>query len=453
MGGNRAPAPFGNAPLGLGFYGLCQVRRPAHTLTPTLSRKRERESNPLSPERGEGWGEGRWRTNTVLAPSLSKPGRLSCRLAIAIALCAWPAVQAQPSRDASSGCAVHTSGYLAGDDYTLAYTGGCQDGLAHGEGQAVWSLKYSESKKITWKGRFNQGVYQPPPLVDAKGRLIARGKVLFELGDMPGAGNIGGARLNAIAGYEMTDYASACRPDSLYVTAPSAQGLEQDDNVQALMRGAVALLRKRCGAAFEVNDKQGRPKSGLRVQLLDRHDLTPDRYQNLPDAVAHGYAPLEGDGAIQNYNNRAANQARRQQEAKTAQAEREATLARLKTFFDRHGGQAWVPLGQVAQNPFRYADQVVVGAARLVEVVSPTQAIVEPVGGDWSRLLVEGRGIAQWEPGSRILAVKPRGRLEAPDKNQGLVRLELVGVEACKAGNCADWLDVGRNVIQPGWRP
>lgn len=371
----------------------------------------------------------------------------------AIALCVWPAAQAQPSKDAAGGCAVHTSGYLAGDDYILNYTGGCKDGLAHGEGQAVWSLKYSENKKITWKGRFNQGVYQPPPLPDAKGSLLSRGKVVFELGDLPAAGGIGGARLNAIAGFEMTDYASACRPDSLYITAPSAQGLEQDDSVQALMRGALNQLRKRCGAAWAVTGKGGRASAGLRVQLLDKHDLTPDRYQNLPDAVATGYVPMEGDGPVQNYNNRAANRVKQQQEAQSAQAERDATLARLKGFFDRSGGQAWVPLGQVAQNPFRYADQVVVGAARLVEVVSPTLAIVEPVGGDWSRLLVEGRGIAQWEPGSRLIAVKARGRLEAPDKHQGLVRLELVAVETCKTGHCGDWLDVGRNVLQPGSRP
>jgi hypothetical protein len=64
---------------------------------------------------------------------------------------------------------------------------------------------------------------------------------------------------------------------------------------------------------------------------------------------------------------------------------------------------------------------------------------------------VDNPAVAQWEPGSYLLAFKTVGR-ETIGGFQGDLMLELVGFERCATGNCSDWLDLPRS-LQAGDRP
>jgi hypothetical protein len=345
----------------------------------------------------------------------------------------------------AAGCGVHAPASLAKDEYTFQYTGACQDSLAQGQGQASWTLKNAPSAKTVWKGRFTQGVYQAEPLPHATGKALKGEQVLFDVGPIASSSGIGSARLQVQASFDMTTHANACRPNLLYVTLPSEADLGNDEPLKMLVRDAVRQLASRCGTTFDLGQRQG-----MRVELLGRHEITPDRFGNLPSGLARTSVSADGQFTLGSFQNEVSGRARQAQARQAQSAQQEATQARLAGFFKRHGAEAWAPMASVAQNPFRFNDQVLVGAARLVRVESPQVARIAPLEG-WPTLRLNG-AVGSWETGSYLLAFKASGREEKKEGQQGDATLTLVGFERCALPDCGDWLDLPKP-LQPGARP
>lgn len=355
-----------------------------------------------------------------------------------------PQAHAALLRESPTACGVFAPRYLGSSDYQLRYSGACKDGLAHGQGSAVWTLVNAPANKVKWEGTFYQGVY----LAELKGVVAARpiGRdildsedILFDLGNLPAQPGLPVAQLHVLATSSLTDYATPCKPRSLWVANASAAELGQEAQANTLLRAAVDKLKVQCGKVLEFAGKRGADKPSIEVRLLASDQVQTDKFGNLPAGAARAFVPL-GGGELQQYSNQVASQQRQAQAQGQDQQERQATAQKLKAFFAEHQAGGWAALTDIAQNPFRYADRIVVTTATLDEVQTPTRALVQAVNRyDYAQALLEGTGIAQWQPGSRLLAVRVLGRAD-DGARKGLARLQLIGSEHCKETGCADWL-------------
>ncbi|MGM9479994.1 hypothetical protein ACS5PN_02230 [Roseateles sp. NT4] len=366
--------------------------------------------------------------------------RLLCTFALAALA---TGAQAAEHRDATSNCAVIAPRYLGSNDYVFSYQGGCRDGLAEGKGRASWALRLSPQNAETWAGRFSAGVYLPEPSEGLKARLLHGEDVLFDLGPLPKLQGMS-PRLAVEATGDLKQYADPCKPATLFVLQADGPAIASDEVAQQLLRSALDKLKARCGDdRLRERGRPGGERMNLRVRAVPQPELETDKYGNVTGVVTEGSLSLDPSKGFMQYSNTAASQQRQRQAREEREALKQANAQRLKEFAKPAGAAIWVSMQALAQNPFRYQDQVVLTAARLDEVVSPTRARVLGTGGGYqsSYGLIEGEGLAKWEPGARVLAVRVVGRLPNTDADlpAGL-QLRLVGQLACAQGDCGDRL-------------
>ena len=371
-------------------------------------------------------------------------------LSVSAALCvlSLPA-QAAPLKDPTSGCGVVAQRYLGSNDYIFQYQGGCKDGLAQGAGKATWTLRYAQSAKpVVWDGMFDHGVYLPPP----KGVVRARewqpergsGTVLFDLGPLPALAGIAAARMQVEATSSLTDFPEPCMPRRLWVTNAPAAAMATDGVAQALLLSAADKLKAHCNNAVRQAGKRELMQPLVEVRVVSTPELESDQYGNPGSVVASAFVPMQAGAAIERYSNQAATQQRSQQQKAQDSDAREANVQKLQAFFKKHDAKGWAALGDISQNPFRYADRVVVTAVQVDDVFTPTRVIVQARVGRYDRVhavldAAAGQGMSQWTPGSRLLAVRVLGRIGETEW-KGLPRLQLVGSESCAEHDCSDWL-------------
>jgi hypothetical protein len=204
---------------------------------------------------------------------------------------------------------------------------------------------------------------------------------------------------------------------------------------------AADKLKARCGAALNVLNQTGQERTHLSVRAASTPSLESDPWGNPGPEIASARVPLTPGAAMQGYTNQAAAQQRQQQQQAQDRDARLANAQRLRDFINAHQAQSWAELDDIAQNPFRFDDRVVVTAAYIGKVLSPTRALLEMEGSGWryASAILEGDGIAQWKPGPRLLAVRVMGRIKSEDELDGQARLQLVGSEACAEPRCDDW--------------
>ena len=364
---------------------------------------------------------------------------------VLLTVCALTPALATQHKDPASGCAVTGPRYLASSDYTFQYRGGCKAGLAEGKGKATWTLSMSPGHAVVWEGAFSAGVYLPPPagIVSARAWVDPRGNandlVIFDLGALPAQNGMDAARLEVEATSDLTHYPDPCVPRTLWVTHAPAAAMASDSAAQSLLAAAVDKLKARCGARLA-------GPTHLQVRAVSTSGLESDRYGNPGPVLVSAAMPLAPGNAMQSYSNQAAAQQRQQQQQKQNKDEREANVKRLRAFFQTYHAQGWAALADIEQNPFRYADRVVVTAAQLDEVISPTRAtLLTPSSDDYwwhfANAVLDGAGIAQWKPGARLLAVRVTGRIKTDaDMFPGWPQLQLVGSQPCEESRCGDWL-------------
>lgn len=347
-------------------------------------------------------------------------------------------------RDAAGGCAVIAPPYLGTHDYILSYQGGCSNGLAEGKGRATWALRNSPGNKDEWAGRFSAGVYLPEPSDGLKARVLHGEDVLFDLGALPKIQGMS-PRLAVEATGDLRQYADPCKPVTLYVLQADSPALATDDVAKQLLRSAMDKLKARCGDdRLRERGRPGGEHTQLRVRAVPQPELGTDRYGNVTGVVTEGVVSLDPGKDFIQYSNEAASQQRQRKEREERDAQKQANAKDLKAFAKPTGATVWVSLASLGQNPFRYQGQVVLTMARLDEVVSPMRArVIGHSGYQSTYALVEGDGVAKWEPGARVLAVRVVGRLPNTDADlpAGL-QLQLVAQLPCTQGDCGDrlWL-------------
>ncbi|MDR7334646.1 hypothetical protein [Roseateles asaccharophilus] len=370
---------------------------------------------------------------------------MSKRWMLALAVVLTSQAQATQHKDPASGCAVSAPAYLASSDYVFSYQGVCRDGLAEGQGKAIWTLKNSPSHREEWAGRFSAGVYLPEPAQGLKARALRGDNVLFDLGPLPKLEGMS-PRLAVEATSELTKYPDPCKPDTLFVLQADGPALVSDDVAKRMLSSALDKLKLRCGDdRLRERGRPGGERSHVRVRMVPQTDLEFDPYGNPKGIVVEATLPLDAGKDFSQYSNSVASQQRQRQAREERDALKQANAQRLQAFAKPTGASLWVGLNALAQNPFRYQDQIVLTAVRLNEVVAPTRARVMAVGGGYqsSFALVEGEGLAKWEPGARVLAVRVLGRL--PNTDAALpagLHLQLVGQLPCALGDCSDRLSL-----------
>jgi hypothetical protein len=364
-------------------------------------------------------------------------------LALAIGLAAN--AQAAQHKDAASGCAVTAPAYLASNDYVFSYQGACREGLAEGQGKAIWTLRNSPSHREEWAGRFSAGVYLPEPSDGLRARALRGDSVLFDLGPLPKLEGMS-PRLAVEATSELTRYPDPCKPDTLFVLQADGPALVSDDVAKQMLRSALDKLKRRCGDdRLRERGRPGGERSHVRVRIAPQPELEMDQYGNPKGIVVEASLPLEAGKDFTQYSNSVANQQRQRQAREEREVQRQANAQRLKDFAKSAGATAWVSLPVLMQNPFRYQGKVVLTSAALDEVIGPTRARLQGAGRDryGSHALIEGEGLAQWEPGARVIAVRVVGRLADTDAVlPGWLHLQLVGQLNCEQGDCGDRLQL-----------
>jgi hypothetical protein len=379
--------------------------------------------------------------------------RPACAIALAAGLAA--SAQAAQHRDASSGCVVVAPQYLASHDYVFSYEGACRDGLAQGQGRAIWALRLSPQNREERAGRFSAGVYLPEPSDGLRARALARDSVLFDLGPLPQLQGMS-PRLAVQATGDLTRLADPCKPDTLWVLQADGPALAQDEVAKQLLRSALDKLKSRCGDdRLRERGRPGGERTHVRVRAVPQAELETDSYGNAKGVVTEASMFLDPGKDFQQYSNEAASQQRQRQAREERDAQRQANVQRLKAFAKPFGAPVWVSLPVLATNPFRYQGEVVLTTASLDEVISPTRARLRGTANRYQggSALIEGDGLAQWAPGARVIAVRVLGRL--PDTDAvlpGWLHLQLLGQLACEQTDCGDRL-VLPNPLRDGEAP
>ncbi|MCL2716227.1 MAG: caspase family protein [Alphaproteobacteria bacterium] len=362
-----------------------------------------------------------------------------------------PAAPAPGHDVAATACRVVASEHLDSEKFAFQYQGGCKAGLAEGRGRASWSLwEAPERTEATWEGRFAGGIYlpDPPGIVSARqaGRNNARKyEVFFGLGSLPPQAGIPAAKVTVETRSELTSYADPCIARRVFVSNVPLAALASDSVVQAVMAAAVEKLRTRCGEEITRVSRsqrpQLRPRSHLDVLVVATAEVGFDSSGDPDSIVAYGDIPLTPGETLRNYGNQVAAQLRKAEVQKKDEAARKLNAQRLRGFFQAQQARMWVQLGTLDQNPFRYAEGVVVTAVALDRVVSRSSALVSDIHpGSGVHAVIEGARVAQWARGARVVAVRVLDRVRAEDENGGRVRLQLVASESCAEEHCEDWL-------------
>jgi hypothetical protein len=229
-----------------------------------------------------------------------------------LALVAGLAAQAQAAqhKDPASGCEVSAPAYLASSDYVFSYQGACRNGLAEGQGKAIWTLKNAPSKREEWAGRFSAGVYLPEPSQGLKARALRGDSVLFDLGPLPKLEGMS-PRLAVEATSELTRYPDPCKPDTLFVLQADGAALVSDDVAKQMLRSALDKLKLRCGDdRLRERGRPGGERTHVRVRMLPQPELEADPYGNAKGVVVEASLPLEAGKDFSQYSNSVASQQR-----------------------------------------------------------------------------------------------------------------------------------------------
>lgn len=351
--------------------------------------------------------------------------------------------QAAEHRDPGSGCVVQAPSYLATNDFIFSYEGACRNGVAEGQGKAIWTLRYSQQNRYVWAGRFNNGVFLPEPSQGLSARLLKDETLLFDLGPLPKLKGLS-PRLAVEASGQMTEAADPCQPYALWVLGGNGEALEADDVAKTLLRSAADKLKQRCGMERLLSmPRSTAQRTHLRVRVVPQAALELDRYGNPQGTILEASVPLQPNQELEQYSNQAASKRREEQARAERQQAQQANAQRLQAFAKPAGAKLWASIPALAQNPFRFQDEVVLTAVSLDEVQSPQRARVTGLGrmGAYQFATLEGEGLGRWAPGSRVLAVRVLGRLPATDElHPSGLRLQLVAELPCTERDCSDRL-------------
>ena len=371
---------------------------------------------------------------------------LGHRCAWALAPVLWAAATlplpaaAQAPAGVTLPCQVRASGVmLSPGNYILKYQGACRNGFAQGEGRARWHYANSpDTPPVVWQGRFDNGILLTPQAVTAA-RPRDSHNMLLDLGRMEeGAGH-----LWVESSMDGKLPADGCRPRALHVLVDERAELASEPQARHWLQAAYRHWLRACPSGHASPQQPGLPPAQARLQIYRGLALTPDANGNLPRSTVSASASLQGQELVlQNYSNQAA--AAQQQKARVQEQAQayEANEKRLQALARQYGASRVVELQALDKNPFRFDGQVLLVPIRPIRVLSRDSATVRAAtrdGWSYTAALAEGSDVASWDEDSRMLAVKVKGR-SSEERTQDRVILQVLGSQACAAGDCQDYL-------------
>lgn len=142
---------------------------------------------------------------------------------------------------------------------------------------------------------------------------------------------------------------------------------------------------------------------------------------------------------------------RQKTQLRTMTAMAEANLPRLRSLFGKYKIDAWVPLADLAKNPFAWSGKTVLSAARPQRAMSESEmAVSDPRarGYDAASLVLTSASAGQWNDDSRLVVLQPGGRYQ--DKADQAAVAKLLESLPCKEVDCQDLLLIPGPPAKPG---
>lgn len=346
--------------------------------------------------------------------------------------------QPQLATDTVSHCVARSGAPLAQSwQYVFAYQGGCENGLAQGEGRAQWQPRSAgNAAPIVWQGRFDRGIFLSRAAVRAA-RPLADSQVLLDLGPLADSEGKGG-RLWVQAALDASQPADACMPIALHVLVDLHSPLGSEQVARQWLQTALRHWQQTCSAA-----NPAAVQGLVRLMLYQGFELAVDADGHLPVPVVRASASLQGrELMFQQYSNNASAQQQRNAGQSEQRKEYSANAQRLQAMVRKYGAQRVLDLPTLDKSLPRLRGQVVLVGVRPERVLSRKKATVRTAhrdGWDNTAAVVEGPEIAQWGKDSRVLAVKVLGR-STDVRTQDQAMLQLLGSARCSEVDCEDYL-------------
>jgi hypothetical protein len=344
-----------------------------------------------------------------------------------------PSPQTPAMAPAANTCVARSGAPLAQSwQYVFSYQGGCDNGLAQGEGRAQWLPRSEGRAPIVWEGRFDRGIFLGLPAVRAA-RPLADGQVLLDLGPLADSEGKGG-RLWVQAALDGNTPADACAPMALHVLVDIHSSLGSEQVARQWMQAALQHWQRACPAAVQ---------NLVRLMLYQGFELAADGDGRLPAPVVRATASLQGRELLfQQYSNNAAAQQQHNAGLPEQRREYSANAQRLQTMVRQYQAQRVVDLPTLDKNLGALRGQVVLVGVRPERILSRRLATVRTAhreGWDSTAAVVEGQEIARWGKDSRMLAVKVIER-STDVRTQEQAILQLLGSARCSEVDCEDYL-------------
>ena len=360
--------------------------------------------------------------------------RLLCAAVAGVAAAAWAQAPAISRAAPGTGCVARSGAPLAqSTQYVFSYQGGCENGLAQGEGRAQWLPRGdAAAAPVVWQGRFDRGIFLSRPAACAA-RPLADSQVLLDLGPLADSEGKGG-RLWVQAALDGNTPADACAPVALHVLVDIHSPLGSEQVARQWLQAALQHWQRACPAAAQ---------NLVRLMLYQGFELAADADGHLPAPVVRATASLQGRELLfQQYSNNAAAQQQHNAGQPEQQREYSANAQRLQAMVRQYQARRVVDLPTLDKNLASLRGQVVLVGVRPERILSRRLATVRTAhrdGWDGTAAVVEGQEIARWGKDSRLLAVKVQGR-STDVRTQDQVMLQLLGSARCSEIDCEDYL-------------
>jgi hypothetical protein len=310
-------------------------------------------------------------------------------------------------------------------DYLVRYQGSCRNGVANGQGTATWLYRWAEGKvHSTWTGTFIDGIFVGKQPIRAVTGLP---------GDrflVPLQGHA--LRVLLLSRSEQTGALDLCKIEKVLVDAGAgadALVLDDDDVAKEALLKAAAAARSQC------------PQAGRLSLEIHAAPVAPDANGRIQNPLVTAVVS-DGGNTLANYSNRASDAQRRA--AQTARrADRDlASRTRFIDFSRRHGLSTWVLASQVDKNPFLFGGQRVGVLVQLVQMRSPTQAVVRDLRERGApNLLLTGITPETFRSDQAVVAATVAPTRAALEAGYPAEISELQAIEAvpCAERLCTEW--------------
>lgn len=335
-------------------------------------------------------------------------------------------------------CRVHGPSRLAstGDsgtsDYIPHYTGECRNGVAHGQGQLEWRMRWTPGRnRAVWEGRFVDGVFVGTQSVDHVAALPGDRYLILLADDRA-------RRVWLVSRSGQFDPVSVCDIDRVVLDAnPAAKRAALEPGDDAKVRALIDAAAKRVVAHC--------PETTELLFEVYEHAFRLGPNDNWPTdafATARVSGFDSGDAAIADYSNQVSDRARQAQRVGDRAARLQAQSDHVRAFATTHAIAAWLTSTEVDRNPYAWQGQRIGMLLRLDRMIDANTAVaVQATHRDSGFVVVTGITPTTLSGPATALALDVEAeRVTLSGFAQPLAQVRLIAAEPCSDGDCSAWL-------------